>query len=265
MRMQNSPLNDSQILNRCPSIFAQEAHISRSERYSYVPTANILTALRKEGFEVFSAKQACSRTEEKRGFTKHMVRLRHLSQINANNTDANEIVLINSHDGSSSYQMMSGVFRFVCLNGLVCGTKMNDIRVPHKGDISGRIIEGAYEVLNNFKAIDAQKDEMKGLVLSEQEQRIFANSALEMKYGEEEPPIDSSQILRLRRAEDNKNDLWTTFNRVQENLIRGGLIARGQGRRRYTRTRAVNGIDQDVKLNRALWTLAERMKILKAN
>ncbi len=29
-------------------------------------------------------------------------------------------------------------------------------------------------------------------------------------------------------------------------------------------TRAVNGIDQDIKLNRALWVLAEEMRKLKA-
>ncbi|MNG31048.1 hypothetical protein D3C84_1167890 [compost metagenome] len=62
-----------------------------------------------------------------------------------------------------------------------------------------------------------------------------------------------------RRAEDRASDLWTTFNRVQENTIKGGLRGRNkQGRR--TTTRAVNGIDQDVKLNRALWVLAQALR-----
>ncbi|ECW9177538.1 DUF945 domain-containing protein, partial [Salmonella enterica subsp. enterica serovar Enteritidis] len=30
--------------------------------------------------------------------------------------------LLNSHDGSSSYQMVPGLFRFICTNGLVCGS-----------------------------------------------------------------------------------------------------------------------------------------------
>ncbi|EEF6566847.1 DUF945 domain-containing protein, partial [Salmonella enterica] len=33
-----------------------------------------------------------------------------------------EIILLNSHDGSSSYQMVPGLFRFICTNGLVCGS-----------------------------------------------------------------------------------------------------------------------------------------------
>ena len=66
-----------------------------------------------------------------------------------------------------------------------------------------------------------------------------------------------------RRFEDRRDDLWTTFNRLQENLVKGGLEGRSRNGR-ATRTRPVNGIDQNVKLNRALWVLAEEMRRLKA-
>src|SRR3546814_6865351 len=69
-----------------------------------------------------------------------MIRLRHASQINGR--EANEIILLNSHDGTSSYQMLAGMFRFVCQNGLVCGDTVADVRVPHKGDVAGHVIEG---------------------------------------------------------------------------------------------------------------------------
>lgn len=88
------------------------------------------------------------RQEGRRDFTKHMIRLRHASQINGR--EANEIILLNSHDGTSSYQMLAGMFRFVCQNGLVCGDTVADVRVPHKGDVAGHVIEGAYAVLDGF-------------------------------------------------------------------------------------------------------------------
>ena len=75
--------------------------------------------LRQEGFEPFMVCQTRVRHEGRRDFTKHMLRLRHASQINGR--EANEIILLNSHDGTSSYQMLAGMFRFVCSNGLVCG------------------------------------------------------------------------------------------------------------------------------------------------
>ena len=85
--------------------------------------------------------QTRTRHEDRRDYTKHMIRLRHASQINARG-EANEIILLNSHDGTSSYQMLAGMFRFVCSNGLVCGDTLADVRVPHKGDVAGQVIEG---------------------------------------------------------------------------------------------------------------------------
>jgi hypothetical protein len=135
------PLSDDQIRRVAPSIYAEDKHDSRSERYSYIPTAAVLTKLRVEGFQPFMVCQTRVRDEGKREHTKHLLRLRHASQING--CEANEIILLNSHDGSSSYQMLAGMFRFVCHNGLVCGDTVADVRVPHKGDVAGHVIEGA--------------------------------------------------------------------------------------------------------------------------
>src|SRR3546814_17431218 len=96
------------------------------------------------------------RNEDRREYTKHLIRLRHASQINGD--EANEIILLNSHDGTSSYQMLAGQFRFVCSNGLVCGDTVADVRVPHKGDVAGQVIEGAFEVLRGFDRVRGSRD-----------------------------------------------------------------------------------------------------------
>ena len=145
------PLLDDQIRAVVPSIFAETPHESRSQRYSYIPTATVLSELRQEGFLPFMVCQTRVRNEDRREYTKHLIRLRHASQINGD--EANEIILLNSHDGTSSYQMLAGQFRFVCQNGLVCGDTFADIRVPHKGDVAGQVIEGAYEVLKGFERV----------------------------------------------------------------------------------------------------------------
>jgi len=255
------PLSDDQIARVAPSIYADAAHESRSGRYAYIPTGDVLTALRKEGFEPFFACQTKVRDEGRREHTKHMLRLRHAEQINGR--QANEVVLLNSHDGSSSYQMMAGMFRFVCQNGMVCGDLVADVRVPHKGDIVGRVIEGAYEVLDGFKAADEQREGMEALTLTGGEQIAYARAALALRYDNADlPPISENQLLVPRRSDDRGADLWTTFNRVQENMLKGGL--RGRTRTgRTTTTREVRGIDQSVKLNRALWVLAEELRRLR--
>ena len=104
---------------------------------------------------------------------------------------------------------------------------------------------------------------MRAVMLSEREQLILGEAVLEYKYNGEHSPITAQQIIHPRRWEDNRSDLWTTFNRVQENVIRGGI--RGKSAKgKTTRTREVTGIDGDIKLNQALWKLAEEFAKLKS-
>lgn len=258
-----TPLSDDQIMQVAPSIFAEDKHESRSTRYTYIPTIDVLNGLRKEGFLPFMVCQTRVRNTSKRERTKHMIRLRHASQITG--SEANEIILLNSHDGTSSYQMLAGIFRFVCANGMVCGETLSDIRIPHKGDVVGRVIDGAFTVLDGFEHITEQRDSMKALTLNQGEQAAFARAALTLRYDDpiKPAPITENQLLRTRRFEDRADDMWVTLNRVQENMIKGGLSGRtAQGRK--TSTRAVTGIDQNIKINRALWVLAEEMRKLKA-
>lgn len=260
----DSPLSDDQIHRVAPSIFAEAPHESRSQRYAYIPTATVLTELRKEGFQPFMVTQTRTRHEDRRDYTKHMIRLRHASQISARG-EANEIILLNSHDGTSSYQMLAGMFRFVCSNGLVCGDTVADVRVPHKGDVAGQVIEGAYQVLHGFDRALESRESMQAITLDEGEAEVFARAALSLKYDDPDKPapITESQILMPRRFDDRRPDLWMTFNRVQENLTKGGLSGRSANGRRQ-QTRPVQGIDSDVRLNRALWLLADGLRQLKA-
>ncbi|MFF6654253.1 DUF932 domain-containing protein, partial [Pseudomonas aeruginosa] len=139
-----------------------------------------------------------------------------------------------------------------------------DVRVPHKGDVAGHVIEGAYEVLHGFDRAQESRDAMRAITLDAGESEVFARAALALKYDEDKPaPITESQILMPRRHDDDRRDLWSVFNRTQENLTKGGLSARAASGRRQT-TRPVQGIDQSVRLNRALWLLADGLRQLKA-
>jgi hypothetical protein len=256
------PLSDSQIIKASPSVFAESAHESRSSRYAYIPTSDVLNGLRREGFQPFMACQARTRTEGKQEFTKHMLRLRHQSQINGDT--ANEIILVNSHDGTSSYQMLAGCYRFVCENGLICGETVEDFRVRHSGNVVGNVIEGAFRVLDEFKQVDSSKEIMQGIALRPRQQETFARAALQLRYSpEENVPVEPQQLNQPRRMDDHGADLWRTFNRVQENILQGGLQGRNANGGRMT-TRRVSGVSENIRLNRALWTLADEMAKLAA-
>lgn len=256
-----------------PSIFAMDKHASRSDRYSYIPTLDVLNGLIREGFHPVSVRQSRARDADRRTHTKHMIRFRRTGEaFRAVGDTLPEIVLVNSHDGTSSYHLDAGLFRLVCLNGMVVsdGT-FASVRVPHKGDVVSKVIEGAYTVINeSVKALEAPR-QWSNIQLRGDEREAFAAAAHTLRFADAEgnvtTPIAPRQLLLPRRHADQDRDLWTTFNVVQENVIRGGLrgIRREQGRRsRRVSTREVTGIDQDVRLNKALWVLAEQMAKIKA-
>jgi hypothetical protein len=267
-----TPLTIEQVRKLAPSAFAADKHESRSARYTYIPTSNVIEGLMREGFQPFKAVQGSSRIEGKGEFTKHMIRFRHASQAVLTVGDSvPEVVLINSHDGTSAYKLIAGIFRLVCSNGMVVSeSTVGSLAVPHKGDIVSRVIEGSFEIIDNSRAALETTREWQNLQLTSGEQNAFAEAARELRFADSEgkvtTPIQASQLLNARRAADQGSDLWRTFNRVQEAVVRGGLTGFGrdaQNRVRRVTTREVRGIDVDVKLNRALWTLTEKMAELK--
>lgn len=251
------PLTHDELRQHVPSVFGEDKHESRSDRYCYIPTITLLENLQREGFQPFFACQSRVRDPDRREHTKHMLRLRRAGQIN--DQQVPEIIILNSHDGASSFQLLPGIFRSVCTNSLVCGQSFGEIRVPHRGNVVERVIEGAYEVLGIFDQVEEKREAMQSLLLPPPAQQALAKAALMYRFGEEHQPVTEAQALSPRRWQDEKNDLWTVFNRLQENLSKGGLVGRSaQGKR--SRTRAVNGIDGDLKLNRALWVMAEELQ-----
>lgn len=251
------PLTHDELRQHVPSVFGEDKHESRSDRYCYIPTITLLENLQREGFQPFFACQSRVRDPDRREHTKHMLRLRRAGQIN--DQQVPEIIILNSHDGASSFQLLPGIFRSVCTNSLVCGQSFGEIRVPHRGNVVERVIEGAYEVLGIFDQVEEKREAMQSLLLPPPAQQALAKAALMYRFGEEHQPVTEAQALTPRRWQDETNDLWTVFNRLQENLSKGGLVGRSaQGKR--SRTRAVNGIDGDLKLNRALWVMAEELQ-----
>ena len=250
------PLTHEELMHYVPGIFGEDKHTSRSQNYTYIPTITVLESLQREGFQPFFACQTRVRDPGRRGYTKHMLRLRRAGEINGEHVP--EIILLNSHDGTSSYQMLPGYFRFVCQNGCVCGQSLGEVRVPHRGNVVEKVIEGAYEVVGVFDRIEEKRDAMQSLVLPPPARQALAQAALTYRYGDEHQPVTTADILTPRRREDYGKDLWSAYQTIQENMLKGGISGRSaKGKRIHTR--AIHSIDTDIKLNRALWVMAETL------
>ena len=268
-RFYQSALSTETLMKKAPSIFANDASENVSNRYLHIPTSKILDAMLANDFLPVAAKQTRSKDSE---HAKHVLHFSHKS-ISDRLTLNEEIPLIrvqNSHDGKSSFQIDTGFFRLICSNGLVMpGNMLNSARVIHKVGMENDVIEASYRVLDSFAAQLEQVNAIKGVELNADERQILAESAVRLVFDANQIEANTSRgrslestLLAARRSADQKNDLWTTFNRIQENAIKGG-------RRVYSATgnfsamREVKSIDREKQINVELMALAQKMAALK--
>jgi hypothetical protein len=241
---------------RAPAVFAQQAHEDLSAKYTFIPTEKVLAGLMSAGFTPVDARQARSRTTST-VHAQHMVRLRRRYETVALRDSVPEIVFLNSHDGSSAYQLRMALYRAVCTNGLIVSRgAFPGICVAHRGNVVDEIVTGALQISERFDRLAGLVERMEARTLQKHEQTEFAERALALKYADvAECGMVPSQLLTIRRREDVADDLYTILNRIQENLLRGGLTRRAPSGR-LARTRRVTSIRRDVSLNSRLWDLA---------
>ena len=258
--MTNATLSRNDLRQTVPSVFATTPWEGMSESYRFIPTADVLDMMTDQGFRVTSARQSRTRIEGKAPFTKHMIRLRHESVMDARD-EVPEVVLINSHDRSSAYRVFSGVFRLVCENGMIVqSADFGSFSIRHSGsrDLFQQVRDATTQIMEGVPTIMNRIADWKEIILPRPRQVEFAREAWHLKPNDSIPPV---WLLTARRDEDMtlpdaSRDLWTTTNVLQESLMRGGLTGRNERGRRVT-TRSVKAVDAEVKINRRLWELAE--------
>jgi hypothetical protein len=257
-------LTDEQLRLQAPSAFALSPMNGLSPRYRFVPTSEIVAGLREKNWVPTSVEQQRVRTEMRMGFQKHLLRFRRAEQMQTLDEWNAELVLTNSHDAGCAYIMQVGIYRRLCSNGLVISDdSFEAMRFRHAGLRVENVIEASFQVLEYIPRINLLIDKFRNCSLSDQQRIEFARQALLLRYANPElAPVEAQTVLVPRRAEDQSNNLWTVFNTVQENLVRGGISNSRRDRRGKLRTmRSLIGIDSRVSLNKALWSLAETLII----
>jgi Domain of unknown function (DUF932) len=260
-------ISDEELRRVVPSIFASQPIEGVSDRYSFLPTSSILQGLRENGWVPVRAEEQSVRTEARRGFQKHLIRFARTEHLQTweKNQVRPEVVLLNSHDKSSAYQLHCGLFRLVCLNGMVVAdATFERISIKHSGFNPDSVIEASFKVLGAVPDIMNKMQLFQDRILTDAERLALATGAATYRWEDlAKAPINPSMLLNPRRYGDEAKDLWTTFNTVQENIIRGGQRDYSRRRpdgRRMPKSRAINGIDEDMKLNKALWQMAEVLR-----
>lgn len=266
MNAQVHNLSNEQLFRIAPAIFAQEPAHSVSDKYTFIPTIDIIDGLRAEDWFPVKAQQSDARSELGENYAKHQIRFRHESldtQLVNEGDVIPEVILFNSHNAGSSFQFSAGLFRLACSNGLVVADSvLAGGKVRHVGDVKGDVIEGVFEVLNDFPEVLDNVKELQAIDTSLEERRLLAKSAGLLRWEEGKVPVSPDQLLRTHRYGDDRSDLWTQFNVIQENILKGGQSGRASSGRRL-RTQAIKAPDRNIGINKALWELANGFAELK--
>ena len=250
-------LSYDQIRSVAPSAFADHAWEEVSESYGFLPTVAVIDELRRNELVPVYASQSLVRVEGKQPFAKHLLRFRRQADLYVEHR-AQEIILVNSHDRSTSYIFMAGVLELACENGLiVCSDAIESFKARHSKRVVEDALARSLDVVKAFPQVQAQIEDFRAIELSPRIQQAFAQAAISTRFDVETTAVEVDRVLQPLHREHADPSLWSTFQTVQSHLVEQGVATRNRESGRRNRSRPINAIQNNVKLNQALWQLAE--------
>jgi hypothetical protein len=260
LNLQNSDfLSKEEIKSKAPSVFTSTAAQGVSEKYTHIPTSNVIEDMDLLGWKVVDAKEVKARKGI--GFQKHLLVFRN-EDVVINGADGDtvfpQILLTNSHDGKNSFTFTAGLFRMICENGLVVSTEQfEDVKMRHMGYTFEELQEQIKGMVERLPLTVESMNKMKQIEMSQDMAIEFARKAVATRFNENEIEnisVDINTLLAPTRKEDEGNDLWSVFNVVQEKILDGDF--------NYTfgvkvrKARKIKNFSQDLKINKELFNLA---------
>ena len=223
-------LSLEEIQKMAPSIFTTQGSKDTSDKYTHIPTDRVIRDLEVLGWKVADVKEVAARKEDNKGFQKHLVVFRNEDVVitgDDGDTVYPQILLTNSHDGKNSFKFQAGLFRMICENGLVIADEsFEDYSIRHMGYDFDALQSLIKDMVSNLDLTVESMNKMKKIELDEKQQIELAKRLLDIRlentgntYDEDQPKM----INWSQRKEDNGADLWSIFNRQQENIIEGNF------------------------------------------
>lgn len=234
-----------------------------SDKYKLVKTSELISKLENKGFKLESFVSNKVKKKERQGFQKHRAVFSHPTLLKSNHTEGYpQLLLTNSHDGTSAVVLQLGFFRIVCSNGLVAGKMIGEpISLKHSGKYLYEELDKAVEkIAAQIITLNDSITKMKNKVMSVEEIIELQEKTLQnTRLLEGEKLVNST--FKINRDEDTKLDLFTVMNVIQENLIRGGanVIVEKDNKTKQKTLRAVNSIHTQTRINVEVWDNAYKL------
>lgn len=243
-------------LNKVSSIFAIAPKEDVSEKYSFIPTFELVENFAKLGWYPSTANQVNSYKKDPK-FGKHMVRFSNSAYSHLDLQP--QIIIINSHNRTSKLLFALGIYRVVCSNGMIVkesGTLGSSFISRHMNLNLDNLKEIVNNLIAEYQKINEKINQYKQCVLTDIEKTNFAQKAIEMVWNKTTNKYEASELLKSRRIEDEANDLFTILNILQENILKGGISYTTE-KNKVRHTRKIKSIDKDLNVNILLWGLMD--------
>lgn len=245
-------LTVEQCNERYPAVGNSVAKDTVTSKYMHVSTYDYLKYLEADGLRPYQVQGTRCRDVTNKVYAKHAVFLTNPDWIKEGCEYFPTVVMLNAHDGSSSVTFMIGVYRIVCSNGLVIGSSLSKpIRVRHLHANRERLHAVYNQLVAQITILDRAISNMRSTPVSLEAEHAFIDSAVQLRWGDKVPQnkkFDSNSLNMAHRLEDTTPNVWTLYNRVQENILN-----KGRGYRR------VASIDKNIKINQGLWDAALKL------
>jgi hypothetical protein len=230
-------------------------------RYSHISTTRIADTLREAGWEFSDGTTRRARTPERAAHAAHVLRFRNaaLPTINGNIIEA---VVLNSHDGSTAFELGFGIYRIACANGLVVRTAtVGSVRLIHSGLNLDNVFTAARSLVDRAPQVAETIERWSNTRLDHDLSLQMSSRMAKARWGNRFVEAD---LLAPRRSDDTRNDLWTVFNRAQESVIRGGMEVTLR-RNLHVQDGTVDGVTIESQTTRKATAIRGALKQMRLN
>lgn len=244
-----------------PSITQTAPHSGLSNKYSFISTMDVIDRMNERDFLPTKIQEQHVRVPGKEGFQRHLVMFAHrehfdlVVDLKKPQTSIPLIYVKTDHIGATSFQTGLGFYRFICENRMMTGNEYAQHKLKHMGRGDDDFNRAVDDILNMGVTAQKRIDDYSTIEMTEVQQGVFAHEAAKVRFPEKDI-VSANTMLQRRRPQDRGQDLWTVFNVVQENLLKGGeyINFKETGDKKV---REINSIDRQIDVNRGLWDLLE--------
>jgi len=251
-------LTHDEIRAKAPSIFTEQHLETLSDKYQFMPTSVVLEDMEKLGWNCVNTREIKAR--KRKGYQKHVMVFRN-PELVITGEDGDDtfpqVILTNSHDGTSTFVLRAGIYRLCCENGLVIATsEFESLKIRHMGYNFEELQHSIQIILERLPQTIEFMNKMVETQLNEQQAEQFAEEAVKLRFPGIHIQVNLKDLLEPTRPQDEGSSIWNIFNLVQEKLIHGDfeyvMVEKGKTRK----ARPIKNFQQDIALNEKLFSLA---------